>query len=82
MFVWKFKGDARAMPQQSAYGDSWECVRVVRESVHVEPAAEGMPADERKTADPSASPTQRECEQTPPRASHGSPHLFDWREQA
>lgn len=59
VFIWKFKGDARAMPQESAYGDSWECVRVVRESVHAEPAAEGMPADERKNADPSASPTQR-----------------------
>ncbi|MCB5647790.1 hypothetical protein LIP46_10640, partial [Bifidobacterium breve] len=40
VFVWKFKGDARAMPQQSAYGDSWECVRVVRGSVHAEPAAD------------------------------------------
>ena len=59
VFVWKFKGDARAMPQQSAYGDSWECVRVVRGSVHAEPAADGLPADERKTADLSASPTQQ-----------------------
>ncbi len=48
VFDWKFKGDARAMPQQSAYGDSWECVRVVRGSVHAEPAADGLPADERK----------------------------------
>lgn len=54
VFVWKFKGDARAMPQQSAYGDSWECVRVVRETTATQSGVQGMPVDEREAVDADA----------------------------